>query len=190
MRSRSLVVLACTVPLLLTAGTSLAATPRAFIAELAPVNHGGGGDVQLTQIGTELTVDLEAHGLDGGTHVAHIHGVRQAEAECPSLARDANADGLVDFVEGLPDYGPVVRTLSRGTSDTGTDLDYVRSFKHLDNGDGVASLGRLDQYAVVVHGVDLSGDGRATNPDVHGDGGDADDNEITMPALCGVIVRQ
>lgn len=190
MRSQSLVVLACTVPLLAIAGTSQGATPRAFTADLAPVNHGGHGDVQLQQRGTHLTVDLEAHGLDDGTHVAHIHGIRQAQAECPSLARDANADGLVDFLEGLPDYGPVLRTLSEGTSDQGTDLGYVRSFKHLDNGDGIASLGRLDQYAVVVHGVDLDGDGVATKPDVHGDGGDADDNEITMPALCGVIVRQ
>jgi hypothetical protein len=189
MRTRNLLV-AGAVPLLIAAaGTSALAAGSSYSAELAPVNHGGTGTVDLHQTGTHLDVDLHALGLDDGTHVAHIHGIKQAQAECPSLAADTNADGFVDFLEGLPDYGPVVRTLSNGTSDRGTSLAYERTFKHLDNGDGVASLGPLDQYAVVIHGVDLDGDGLASNPDVQGDGADADDNEISMPALCGEIVR-
>lgn len=185
-----LLLLAGAVPLVVAAvGTSVQAASSSYSAELTPVNHGGHGTVDLHQTGTHLDVDLHAMGLDDGTHVAHIHGIKQAQAECPSLAADRNADGFVDFLEGLPAYGPVVRTLSNGTSDRGTTLDYQRAFKHLDNGDGIASLGQLDQYAVVIHGVDLDGDGQASNTDVQGDGADADDNEITMPALCGEIVR-
>ncbi len=175
------------------AATSVSAgTPRTddHTADLAPVNSGGSGHVDLHQHGTRLSVDLEAHGLDDGVHLAHIHGLKQAQAECPSLARDTDGNGLVDLPEGLPDYGPVVRTLSQGTSDRGTSLDYLRAFTHLDNGDSIASLGSLDQYAVVVHGVDLDGDGLATKPDVAGDGADHDDNEISMPALCGVIMSE
>ena len=131
---------------------------------------------------------LRADGLDDGIHVAHIHGIRQALNECPTLAMDTDGNGLVDFAEGLPAYGPVQVTLSNGTNDRGTSLDYTRDFKHLDSGDGIASLGDLNQYAIVVHGVDLDGDGLATNPDVDGDGpGDPDDQEISMPALCGTI---
>jgi hypothetical protein len=158
-----------------------------FTANLAPLNQDGHGSVQLEQRGTLLTVALRASGLDDGIHVAHIHGIRQAQNECPTLASDADGNGLVDFAEGLPSYGPVQVTLSNGTADRGPALDYTRTYTHLDSGDGIASIGDLSQYAIVVHGVDLNGDGTATNPDVQGDGTDADDHEITMPAVCGTI---
>lgn len=165
------------------------AAPRVgdFTADLAPLNQDGTGTVSLTQRGTTLTVDLQAAGLDDGIHVAHIHGVEKVENVCPTASADTDGDGLVNIAEGLPFYGPVQRTLSQGTSDQGTSIGYVRVFAHRDNGDAVASLGSLDRYVVVVHGVDLDGDGVANNPDVEGDGPDADDNEISMPALCGVV---
>lgn len=177
-------------PAVTAATSSAAATSRSenFVADLSPVNHGGSGHVDLHQLGTHLDVDLSATGLDDGIHLAHIHGIKQAEAECPTLARDLDLNGLVDIGEGLPDYGPVVRTLSNGLNDRGTTLDYQRSFTHLDNGDGLASLGPLDGYAIVVHGVDVDGDGQATNPDALANGPGNADNEISMPALCGVIV--
>ncbi|TNM41964.1 hypothetical protein FHP29_08315 [Nocardioides albidus] len=195
MRTTIVVGLALACPVLAAAGSAGSAGAAAqgsaptgaYSADLAPVNHGGSGHVELDLLGTRLAVSLTASGIDDGVHVAHIHGIRQAQAECPALGRDVDGNGLVDLVEGLPDYGPVVRTLSNGTSDRGTDLQYERTFKLLDNGDAIASLGRLDQYAVVVHGVDIDGDGRATDPDVQHDGSDPDDNEVSMPALCGVI---
>lgn len=177
------------VPLALAAAgaTAASAGSRAsdFSADLAPLNKAGAeGSVQLHEKGTHLDVHLTVTGLDGGVHVAHIHGIKQAENECPSLAADTNTDGLVDFAEGLPFYGPVQVTLSNGTSDTGTSLDYTRTYTHLDGGDGIASLGDLDQYAIVVHGVDL---GDADNVATTGSA-DPAANEISMPAVCGVIV--
>jgi CHRD domain len=172
------------------AGPAGAATPRAggFSAALTKVNTAATGHVDLTQRGTQLTVHLTVNGLDGGVHLAHIHGIRQATNECPTLAADADGNGLVDIAEGLPSYGPVQVTLSKDTNDRGTMLDWTRQFTHLDSGDGIASLGPLDQYAIVVHGVDLDGDGVATNPDADGDGvANPADNEISMPAVCGVI---
>lgn len=169
------------------AASSTGATPRVgeFTAHLAPLNKGATGTVELSQQGTRLDAHVMVQGLDGGLHLAHIHGRKQAQAECPAASRDVNTDGLIDFAEGLPDYGPVKVTLSRG--EAGASLDYNRTFKFLDGGDGVASLGPLDDYAVVIHGVDLDGDGVASRTDVDGDGVDPDDNEISMPALCGVI---
>ncbi|MPZ27811.1 MAG: hypothetical protein GEV12_15725 [Micromonosporaceae bacterium] len=190
MRHRNLVsVLVTSVLVLIAAASPASAAPRVgdFRADLAPLNQDGQGLVTLNQLGTRVTVHLQAAGLHDGVHVAHIHGLRQAQNECPSLAADGDGNGLVDFAEGLPAYGPVQRTLSDGTNDRGASLDYTRVFTHLDSGDAFASIGSLDQYAIVVHGVDLSGDGAATNPDVDGDGADPDDNEVTMPALCGTI---
>jgi Cu/Zn superoxide dismutase len=190
MRNRVFAAVVCGLLLVLGAGISAStgATPRTgdFSADLLPLNKDTTGTVDLHQTGTNLEVHVVVDGLDDGIHLAHIHGMRQAEAECPTLSADANMDGFVDFAEGLPDYGPVQLTLSQG--ETGTMLDYVRNFRHLDSGDGIASLGPLDQYAIVIHGVDLDGDGVADDPDVDGNGaGDPPGNEISMPALCGVI---
>lgn len=180
-------------------GLPLAAVPAAlghdshnrFRAELMPVNAvGADGRVNLELHGQNLQVRLDARDLDGGIHIAHIHGIRQAENECPALTDpevDADHNGLIDIGEGLPFYGPVQRTLSNGLSDTGMRVKYRRMYASLDNGDPISALGDLSQYAIVVHGVDLDGDGLATNPDVLGDGANNADNEISMPALCGTI---
>jgi Cu/Zn superoxide dismutase len=170
-----------------------AGSPRVgqFSADLAKVNSDGTGHVDLTERGTQLQVHLTVNGVDGGIHLAHIHGIKQAMNECPSLAADVDGNGLIDFAEGLPSYGPVQVTLSNGTNDRGTALDWTRQFTHLDSGDGIASLGSLDQYAIVVHGVDVDGDGLATNPDAdHNGAADPAGNEVSLPALCGVIHTQ
>jgi hypothetical protein len=160
-----------------------------FRVDLDPVNAvGADGRVDLELKGETLHVRLDARGLDDGIHLAHIHGIRQAENECPDLATaDTDGNGLVDIGEGLPAYGPVQRTLSNGLSDVGTRIKYRRAFVSLDNGDSISALGDLSQYAIVVHGVDLDGDGVVDNPDALGDGANNADNEITMPALCGTI---
>lgn len=159
-----------------------------FEAELEPVNTDGDGSVKLRQRDGKLVVKLRAEGLDDGIHVAHIHGIPQAQSECPGSSLDTDGNGFVDLIEGLPAYGPVQVTLSSGLSDTGTRLRYERSYTMRDNGNSLESLGDLSQYAIVVHGVDLNQDHMATNPDAGGDGQpNAADNEISMPALCGVI---
>lgn len=159
-----------------------------FKADLAPLNVDGRGRVKLEQQDGELAVKLRAKGLDDGIHLAHIHGIRQAENECPGMSFDVDDNGVVDIAEGLPAYGPVQITLSDGLNDRGTSLDYTRTFTVLDGGDALSALGDLSDYAIVIHGVDLDGDDLATNPNAGGDAaGDPDDNEISMPALCGTI---
>ncbi|WP_457206582.1 hypothetical protein [Nocardioides sp. P5_C9_2] len=159
-----------------------------FEADLAPLNVDGEGRADLRERDGELVVKLRAKGLDDGIHIAHIHGIRQAENECPDLSFDGDHNGFIDLVEGLPAYGPVQITLSDGLNDRGTRIGYTRTYTVLDGGDALSALGDLSQYAIVVHGVDLDGDHQATNPNAGGDAAtDQDDNEISMPALCGTI---
>lgn len=161
-----------------------------YEAELEPVNADGDGRVKLRHRDGKLVVKLRARGLDDGIHIAHIHGMRRAQSECPDSSFDTDDNGFVDLVEGLPAYGPVQVTLSNGLSDTGTRLKYKRSYTMRDNGGSLKSLGDLSRYAIVVHGVDLDHDHLATNPDAAGDGQpNPADNEISMPALCGVIEK-
>lgn len=160
-----------------------------YRAELDPLNKpGADGRVRLIVEDAVLRVRVSADGLDDGPHLAHVHGIRQAENECPDQFLDTDGNGLVDLVEGLPAYGPVQRTLSDGLNDVGTRLRYRREFTALDDGSPIAALGDLSQYAIVVHGVDLDGDGVASNPNVNGDTSTPHaDNEISMPALCGTV---
>lgn len=161
--------------------------PR-FEADLDPLNADGQGRARLRERAGELVVKLRAEDLDDGIHIAHLHGRRQLENECPDLSFDGDRNGFVDLIEGLPAYGPVQITLSDGMNDRGTEIEYTRTFTLLDGGDALSELGDLSQYAIVVHGVDLNGDGLATNPNAGGDAAtDHDDNEISMPALCGTI---
>lgn len=159
-----------------------------FEADLAPLNVDGQGRAKLRERDGKLVVKLRAKDLDDGIHIAHIHGIRQAENECPDLSFDTDHNGFVDLLEGLPAYGPVQITLSDGLNDRGAKIKYRRTYSMLDGDDALSELGDLTQYAVVVHGVDLDGDHLATNPNAGGDAvGDQDDNEISMPALCGTI---
>ncbi len=161
-----------------------------FEADLGPLNVDGRGRAKLREQNGELVVKLRAQGLDDGIHVAHIHGIQQAENECPDHSFDTDGNGFVDLLEGLPAYGPVQITLSDGLQDTGTKIRYTRSYSMLDGGSALSKLGDLSHYAIVVHGVDLNGDHLASNPNAGGDtAGDQDDNEISMPALCGTIER-
>lgn len=166
---RTLVPLAAAaVPLALLPAAAHADSGTSYQTTLNPVNgSGGSGMATLTVHGDRATVDLSYTGLAttfGGNpypHVQHIH--IGANGTCPTMGDDKNGDGIVDTVEGQPDYGMVGTTLSTKGS-TGpkaaTDLkvvpsggsaDYHRTFllnsatmNALQSGTGV----------VVVHGLD------------------------------------
>lgn len=185
MRLRTVALLASSPVLVALAGLPAAqARPgsQVFTADLSPVNSPGHGKVTVVQHGSELTVHLTARGLDPGMHMAHIHGVIGLDNTCPTPAADTNGDGLVDFAEGLPAYGPVQITLRHGSPDDGSTVQLTEKFTATDAGGAIGALGALDNYAIVVHGVDLDGDGRAATASA-----DPAHNEISMPALCGVL---
>lgn len=157
-------------------------TYRANLRTLnAPGAHGT-VDLAYDDTAETLTVSLRARGLDDGVHIAHIHGFTDEDApdaRCPSRGDDTNRDGLVDLSEGAPIYGGILLALDEG--DEGETIEYTRTF---DVGD--AGLGLLEEYHVVVHGVDLDGDGQVRPPFAEQD---LAEDEGSMPALCGEIVR-
>ncbi len=165
-----------------------AAAPRrvgSFHASLAPVPHdpsadsgsNASGHASLVVLDDQLRAFVFVHGLSPNLpHAMHIHGHDEAVAECPSLAA-AGDDGLIDTVDGLPDYGPiqVSFTTSGATGGNllpdGLDLtrfpvanrlglvNYQRTFTIPDD---IAD--RLDEMHIVVHGHDLNGNGEYDGP--------------------------
>lgn len=149
----------------------------------------------------ELNVFVSAHGLSPNLpHLVHIHGDIQAQNECPGP--DARArrvdDGLIDTVEGLPDYGPIQVTFSTsgGTgdmtskdaldlsrapvSDNEGNLYYARSFPVSEQ---VGA--NLDHLHVVIHGLDLNENGAYDGP--AGSLGPDVPLEAELPVSCGPL---
>jgi hypothetical protein len=149
-------------------------------ASLAPVPHdpsadsgsNASGRAQLVVLDDQVRAFVFVRGLSPNLpHAMHIHGHDEAVAECPSLAA-AGEDGLIDTVDGLPDYGPIqVSFTTQGATGgnllpDGLDLsrfpvadqhgfvNYRRTFAIPD---GIAA--RLADMHIVVHGHDLNGNG-------------------------------
>lgn len=160
---------------------------------------GGSGMATVTVEGEEATVEVSWEGLpetfeDGPyPHVQHIHV--GAEGQCPDMSRDENGDGIVDTVEGQPDYGEIGTTLSTEgdtSPDAGTNIDtapggssteYSRTFTlNEETQDSLAE----DTGVIVVHGLDPS--------TLSDEAANADSNlapelplAATAPALCGAV---
>ncbi|MHA7171793.1 hypothetical protein [Arthrobacter monumenti] len=162
---------------------------------------GASGGAWITVEGSTATVTVEAAGLaetfnDAAfPHVQHIHIA--AQGTCPTIAADdANGDGIVDTVEGVPSYGEIGTTLSLGDADkspaaatdisvapSGSAFTYEETFE--------LSQATQDSLAagtgvIVVHGIDPAGLSEAA--------ASAPSNLVpelplaaTAPALCGAL---
>ena len=160
-------------------------------------------------------IEVDAQGLTpDAPHAQHIHYGEQAMNECPGLDLDANMDGRINTVEGVPAYGPVVVSLNTtGDTTPASFLDVTRfpvsdagSYHYSrDNirftrvaGTGYSGGGgtakqiadsiREGEGVLVIHGVDYNGNGMY---DFDGAGAsELDPNlpaEATDPAVCGVL---
>ena len=193
------------VALLVVSAAYLSLAPAAFAqdmfqADLDPLNNSGAsGTANLALEGDQLTTDIASEGLAPNLpHAQHIHGLEQAMSECPTILNDQNGDNLVNTTEGEPSYGPILTSFTTEgdtspesglavdrfpVADENGNLTYDRTFGVPTN---VAD--RLEEFAIVQHGVDLNGNGvydeEAAGPS------DLDPSlpqEATIPANCGVI---
>jgi hypothetical protein len=191
--------------LVLVGAAYMSLTPAAFAqdmfqADLDPLNNSGAsGTANLALEGDQLTTDIASEGLAPGLpHAQHIHGLEQAISECPTILNDQNGDNLVNTTEGEPSYGPILTSLTT-EGDTSPESALAVDRFPVANEDGTLSYGRtfgvptnvadrLEEFAIVQHGVDLNGNGvydeEAAGPS------DLDPSlpqEATIPANCGVI---
>ncbi len=159
-------------------GNGLGAHDFAF--DLAPVPHDvladNGSDVngasEFTLRGRRLTVDLTATGLDALPHAMHIHGKDAGElAFCPGTERrdDLVDDGLIETVEGLPDYGGIQVSLTQNgdtSAASGLALDRFATANMFGTLHYQRTILLPREVArdiagkhVVIHGEDLDGNG-------------------------------
>jgi hypothetical protein len=170
-----IVVLALAIPALASAraGTTL----RAQLHELN--GSGVNGAISVTLSGNSMTVRFEATGLEANQpHLRHIHGTGDGVSnaggsgiqlsKCPTIAADANADGLISFAEGLSDYGGVAKDLGGFMTADGTFVS--ETTLTLTSDDLAKLLPRLERRAVVVHGAFIG-----------------DTYDVSLPVACGQL---
>ena len=185
-------------------------------AKLHELNNSGASGTATAVVRNQKIRHIEVHakGLTpNAPHAQHIHYGQQALNECPTLAQDANGDGRVNTVEGLPAYGPVVVSLNTtGDTKPASFLDVTRfpvsnsgsydySRKNIkftrvagtgySGGGGtakqIADSVREGEGVLVIHGVDYNGDGTY---DFGAGASELDSSlpaEATDPAACGVL---
>lgn len=137
--------------------------------------------------GTEPAADPFPEGI----HPQHIH----AADRCPTAAADANGDGIVDVIEGLPYYGPILVPLDGDISNGTSEIPSFpfgagpRGTYHYEASTLLATLESalgepLDLPArhVVVHGIDLSTPLPPTVQSLPGLPA-----QVTLPIACGEI---
>jgi hypothetical protein len=163
-----------------------------YVVNLHPLNDSGViGRAVVRMRDGEVRVSLIVRHLDSGlVHVQHIHGVADTNATCPTPDRDVNGDGFVDVGEGAVDYGPVLLSLwsdpsaAPGISNfpvanmagiTRTRATYTAT----DAGEPVSALTPLESRTIVIHGLDINGNG------VYDDG-----FETAMPVACGELIKR
>ncbi|WP_139140840.1 hypothetical protein [Streptomyces oceani] len=169
-------------------------------ANLEPVPFSkmtGTGTAHVSLKGNTASVKVKANGLlKDAPHAQHFHIA--AKGVCPpaSAAKKRNDIKSINTTDGQPFYGDIGTSLttSGDTSPdsalavdrfpTGPDFTYERS---IEVSDAAAKSLREGTGVVVVHGVDVNGNGEYDN--VLGPS-DLDPNlpsEATNPALCGSL---
>lgn len=176
-----------------------------YSATLNPVPHNRtadsgsnvSGQATLEYVrGTTYLVTITASGLSPRLpHLAHIHGVLKAQNECPRRAADTDRNGLIDTLEGLPAYGPILVTFSTsGDTSAGAALNLEVAARSDRNGNlfyqreinlkgNIAA--NLSDLHVVIHGEDLNDNG--TYDGTESTLGMGIPLEAELPVACGPI---
>jgi len=92
-----------------------------YQATLSPINAHLAGDVTGSALvkvkGDNLTVEVKVNGSPA--QITHGQSIHIADS-CPTLSSDINKDGVIDAVEGMRKYGPVIIPLD---SDIRTQIE-------------------------------------------------------------------
>ncbi len=194
-------------PLALAAPASAADTVNFTLDEL----NNSGASSQATVTANDdgsLHVVLQGSGfVPGQPHAQHIHGDDSGKKfVCPTASADANGDGIITTVEGLPSYGGVFLSLTT-KGDTSPDSGLAVDRMPVADANGTINYDRtipadqvpsgvidnLSQLHIVQHGIDVNGndkydvDALGISQFAKSLGVSGIPEEATDPATCGEV---
>lgn len=150
---------------------------KKYVAALEPLNAGmhynqetnstpyeiprASGWARIKVKGDDLSVKIKMRGVAPGiAHSQHIH----AGPACPDPATDPNKDGVLDVLEGLPAYGPILVNLDSDLRSNAAGMFPMANYygRYTYSADGskkhieyeIKEALRLKTRHVVIHGVD------------------------------------
>ena len=133
-----------------------------YVATIGSLNGSGvSGTVQLELLGEQLTVTINASGLEPGTtpHQS-IRGLSTGgSAYCPDMRDDANGDGFIDMYEGNQTFGSQrVHLDPYPTVDANGVIFYKQIIRLGQNGNVSSSdLSPITKFNVVMCGMTRNG---------------------------------
>jgi hypothetical protein len=164
-------------------------------------DSGASGHAHAEFKGRKAHVHIRARGLAKNLpHAQHLHFGAEARNECPNVFDDANNDHRLNVAEGVPAYGPILKSLT--TSGDTSPKSGLAVDRFPTTPQGIEKYERTINFApgavlraikggkgvIVIHGVDHNGNGTY---DFEGAGASELDPslpaEATDPALCGVL---
>lgn len=171
-------------------------------ANLTSLNDSGAkGHARFVFKGRKAQVRIDARRLAKNLpHAQHLHFGAEARNECPNVFDDANNDLRINVAEGVPDYGPILKSLTTSgdtSPKSGLAVDrFPTTPKGIEKYERVVNFApgavlraiKSGKGVIVIHGVDHNGNGVY---DFEGAGASELDPslpaEATDPALCGVL---
>lgn len=182
---------------LVAAAPAAAQDPEEFTGTFGQLNESGlSGDVTVSLTGTTAAVTMNVNGVVDLVHAQHVHGEYGAANVCPTMDLDADGDGFLTTVEGVPSYGTVKASL---VTDGPTDESYALAITSFPvAADGAYTYSRtievpqeladdMENMIVVVHGIDIDESGEydgaapsSLDPELP--------LEATIPAGCATLV--
>ena len=165
-------------------------------------NSGATGTTRVKALPNgKVQVKVTASGLAPNLpHAMHLHGVDGPDTDmgCPGPAADADGNGYVTVVEGVPFYGGILSSLTTtgdvspasalaldrfAVADADGNLEYSRTFS------SDSALANAGTVQVVVHGIDINGNGAYDFEAGPSSLTDAAPLEATIPVLCGGVAN-
>lgn len=178
-----------------------------YAAYIGSLNNSGGNAFALLTVDSNamtLNVSVTGSGFEPNQdHLMHIHGLitgdgtsgnPAGDSMSPTIADDADGDGFIEVLEGLPRYGDILLPLATQNTATGS-FAYEATFDLTDDslfGSPVsgmdyvgADLMPLDFREIVIHGLTVDGSaGAGTGGEVDGTAG----YKLVLPAAAGELV--
>lgn len=187
------------------AGAAAADHLAYYTVDIQPLNGSNvTGNAVLTVDSTANTLRVQVNAFNvepNQDHLMHIHGRFDASGNpidsfSPTLADDADGDGYVEVLEGLPQYGDILLPLETQNTATGF-FNSDQTFDLTDDSLFFSPVSMAEYEAddifplnfreLVIHGQTVAtGEGAGTGGAVDGTGG----YKLTLPIAAGEIIGQ